>query len=98
MASSIVTDRPDTRYTAPKLAGLVTFGAPKALDKSAARLIACPIRRYAVKGDFAPHWPPVVGLVHPAPATLLPPRKASHGPLRRHDADGYAELVRRREA
>ena len=79
-----------------KLAGLVTFGAPKALDKVAARAIACPVRRYAVKGDFAPHWPPVVGLVHPVPAIPLPPRNRVHGPLRRHTPETYTRALQNR--
>ena len=77
-----------------KLKSLVTFGAPKALNRKANEMIYCPVFRYAVKGDFAPHWPPVPGLVHPAPATWLPPLKSYHGMFKRHDAKGYVELTK----
>lgn len=78
-----------------RLAGLVTFGAPKALDRAAARVIGCPIRRYLVDGDLAAHWLPVWGLIQPATATFfLRARHTSHGPLRRHHAWGYFQVVR----
>ncbi len=75
---------------------LTTFGAPKAVNVKAGNTIKCPIHRFAVRGDFAPHWPPFVpGLVHPVPATWLPPRRQWHGAMKRHDADGYTALVER---
>lgn len=79
-----------------RLKGLVTFGAPKALDDVAARAIRCPVRRYAIKGDFAPRWPPVLGLAHPCPPIVLAPVDPSHGPLRRHAVWGYVEVLRER--
>ncbi len=78
-----------------RLRSLVTFGAPKALNEEASEMIYCPVSRYAVRGDFAPHWPPVPGLVHPAPAIRLPPLKKYHGVFKRHDAKGYVELINR---
>ncbi len=79
-----------------KLRGLITFGAPKAANREACSAISCPVRRYAVTGDFAPHWPPVPGLGHPVPATWLPPRRRWHGAMKRHDADGYTAALAER--
>lgn len=76
-----------------KLKALVTFGAPKSINKLAGLAIQCPIRRYAVVGDFAPHWPPAFGLTHPVAAIWLPPRSKWHGPLRRHTPDTYQRGV-----
>lgn len=70
-------------------AALVTFGAPKALDAAGARAITCPVRRYEIRGDPAPWWPPSLLLRHPAPATWLPGRRWWHGPLRRHAVGAY---------
>lgn len=50
-----------------KLAGLVTYGAPKTLNKTAIEAIRCPVHRYTNDYDFAPHWPPIPGLSHPEP-------------------------------
>jgi len=81
---------------------VVTLGAPKALDRAAAAAIGCPVRRYVVDGDVAPLWPPIPGLVHPAPAIRLPApdhtRIAERGirgvwPLLHHDVDTYAEAL-----
>ena len=85
----------DNRKQEPpyKLAGLVTFGSPKPMNREAALTIGCPIHRYAVRGDFAPFWPPVMALKHPAPAIWLPARSAFHGPLRRHTPDTYLRGV-----
>lgn len=56
-----------------RLARLVTFGAPKAVNKEAARhvLATCAVDRYVVRGDFAPSWPPSWTLTHPAPANFI---------------------------
>ncbi|MBB4268168.1 lipase family protein [Roseospira visakhapatnamensis] len=81
-------------------AALVTFGAPKSIDRRAAAAITCPVRRYVVAGDLAPLWPPIPGLVHPAPAIRLPAPawRWDHlpggiWPLRHHDVDTYAEIL-----
>jgi pimeloyl-ACP methyl ester carboxylesterase len=71
------------------LAGLVTFGAPKALDGEAAARIACPIHRYAVPLDFAQVWPPSWRLVHPAPAIALRSALRWPGPVSRHSIENY---------
>ncbi len=73
-----------------KLAGLVTFGAPKAVDQEAANAIKCPIERCVMPGDLAPWHPLSFSLVHPAkahklkPVTWWPPTT-----LARHAAGGY---------
>ena len=75
-------------FPAWKLAGLVTYGAPKAVNRTAARAIACPISRYVIPWDFAPSWPPVFGLRHPAPAIRLN-WTGGGNPLSRHDVENY---------
>lgn len=80
---------------------VVTFGAPKAIDRLASAAIGCPVRRYVVSGDPAPLWPPIPGLVHPGPAIHLPApawRVVTHGwrgawPLAHHDVDHYAQVL-----
>ena len=73
-----------------KLAGLVTFGAPKSLDREAADAIRCPIERNVMAGDIAPWHPLSFSLVHPAPAHKLKPAKWWRPtPIARHDARGY---------
>jgi pimeloyl-ACP methyl ester carboxylesterase len=76
-------------HPADHLAGLVTFGAPKALDREAAARIDCPIHRYAVPLDFAQVWPPSWRLVHPAPAIALRSALRWPGPVSRHSIDNY---------
>lgn len=76
-------------------AALVTFGSPKALDAAGAGQVTCPTRRYEIRGDFAPWWPPSLLLRHPAPATWLPGRQWWHGPLRRHSIDAYVDALGR---
>lgn len=90
-AASYYHDNPGYR-----LAALVTFDPPKAMDGTAARSIGCPIRRYVVRGSFAQWWPPVLGLRHPNRALWLPPRDPTDGPLKRHDVDGYVAALRDR--
>lgn len=77
-----------------KLAGLVTWGAPKALDALAATSILCPIKRYVVQHDWAPHWPPLLGFGHPEKAIVLAPAPGFAGCLARHDVRGYCEAIR----
>ena len=75
------------------LAGLVTFGATKAMDRAAVEAIACPIARYVVPWDFAPHWPPVLGLRHPGPEIRLSPPHRWPGPISRHTVKGYVAAL-----
>ena len=89
-ASWFYTEMP--RY---KLAGLVTFGAPKALDRAAAAAIACPIARYAIPLDFAQAWPPGWRLTHPAPAIALRSAQRWPGPVSRHSVDNYVASLGR---
>jgi pimeloyl-ACP methyl ester carboxylesterase len=81
------------KHPADHLAGLVTFGAPKALDRDAAATIACPIHRYAVPLDFARAWPPSCRLVHPAPAIALRSALRWPGPVSRHSIDNYVASI-----
>lgn len=77
-----------------RIAGLVTFGAPRAGSRKALCHIepTAPVTRYAIRRDFAPWlWAP--GYAHPVPPTLLPARRWWHGPYRRHDVDGYIQMV-----
>lgn len=68
-----------------RLAGLVTFGAPKPATRRALALRRCPAWRYVTAFDFAPFWPPLV-FSHPCRATRL----ASAAPiLERHFAASY---------
>ncbi|HEX9768461.1 MAG TPA: lipase family protein [Kiloniellales bacterium] len=76
-----------------KLAGLVTFGSPRALDREAAAWLRCPVRRYVVKGDLAPYWPPVPGLVQPGTAIALPAAGPAYALRRNHAADHYAAAI-----
>jgi triacylglycerol lipase len=76
-----------------KLAGLVTFGAPKTLDRTAAVAIEAPVKRFVMPMDFAPSWPPIWGLVHPGSEIRLAPVSWWPGPISRHDVDGYVKAM-----
>ncbi len=76
-----------------KLAGLITYGAPKTLDKAATATIKCPVHRYTNKYDFAPHWPPVLGLSHPKPRVRLD-SGGWIGPVTRHNIAKYLKALR----
>jgi hypothetical protein len=76
-----------------RLAGLVTFGAPKAIDRAGAGKIGCPAWRVAIPGDFAPHWPPSLCLAHPAPAIRLRSARRWPGPISRHSIDNYIASI-----
>ena len=74
-----------------KLAGLVTFGAPKVLTQYGCDAIKCPIERDVMAGDLAPWHPVSFMLTHPVPATKLKPAKWWRPtPVARHSAEGYA--------
>lgn len=81
------------------LDGLVTFGAPRALTRSAAEAIRCPVTRYVNAGDPFQHWPFLApGLTHPkGDEVVLPRRAALWRILSAHDPDGYLEDVLRLE-
>lgn len=76
-----------------KLAGLATFGAPKAMDKDAAAEILCPVARYTLPMDFAPWWPPSFRLTHPGHATRLKAQSWWPGPVSRHMISVYVEAL-----
>ena len=75
-------------------ARLWTFGAPKALDLKATAAIHCPISRYVNARDFAPHWPPVPGLIHPARAIEID-SGGWPGPVTRHGTGRYLAALER---
>ena len=80
---------------APEIpACLWTFGAPKALDAEAAAAIACNVRRFTNRYGFAPHWPPIPWLLHPAPAIEIDSR-GWPGPVTRHSIHRYIEALER---
>jgi triacylglycerol lipase len=76
------------------LHALVTYGAPKALSVRALADMHCKAgaRRYTNKYDFAPHWPPVLGLTHPKLRVRVD-SGGWPGPVSRHGADRYVEAV-----
>ncbi len=92
-----------------KLAGLATFGAPKAGDAKAWAPLreavtssagAAPgsgfdISIYRIRYGFAPYWPPSFRLTQPAPAVVLPSSPDRwRGPIGRHDVSNYVKAVR----
>lgn len=77
-----------------RVAGLVTFGAPKGGSAEALAQLArrVPVRRYVMPWDPAPVWP--IGMYsHPGAAIRLAPASWWPGPLARHSVAGYAEGV-----
>jgi len=74
-----------------KLAGLVTFGAPKALTRAASAPIACPMLRVVNNYDFAPKWPPII-LSHPCPAFRIN-SGGWPGPVSRHSVGKYVGVL-----
>lgn len=70
------------------LAGLVTYGATKTVNRTAARAITCRKWRLVIPWDFAQGWPPVFGLTHPSPAIRLE-WTGGGNPLARHDVENY---------
>lgn len=68
---------------------LVTFGAPKAFNPQASKVITVPSRRYVVSGDFAPRWPLNPWLRHHCPPITLEPPVPHMSPLKRHWTETY---------
>lgn len=75
-----------------RLAGLVTFGSPKAMDRDAVNAISCPVNRYTNRFDFAPYWPPSIMLKHPGEAIKLN-SGGWPGPVSRHMVSRYIEAL-----
>lgn len=80
-----------------RIAGLVTFGAPRAGSPAALRPIAehSRVRRYAMPWDPAPWWPWPLYRHPPGAAIRLQAAGWWPGPLARHAVAGYAEAVAR---
>ncbi len=76
-----------------KLHALVTFGSPKALSREACAAIGCEVRRFTNRHDFAPHWPPVLGLTHPEDSQIEVDSGGWPGWVSRHATDRYVEAV-----
>lgn len=75
-----------------KIAGVATFGAPKALDQEAIDIIRCDVYRYVNKYDFAPYFPPSFSLKHPG--FEMPVDSGGwRGPITRHMPSKYIKAV-----
>ncbi len=75
-----------------KLAGLITYGAPKCLNAEAIMCIACPVFRFTNRYDFAPYWPPIPGLDHPKNQVKIN-SGGWPGPVSRHSVSKYRRAV-----
>ena len=75
-----------------KLAGLITYGAPKCLNDTAILDIACPVFRFTNRYDFAPYWPPIFGLDHPKNQVKIN-SGGWPGPVSRHSVSKYMRTV-----
>lgn len=87
-AAWVTTDR----EAGHRIAGLVTFGAPRAGSPAALRPIAehTRVRRYVMPWDPAPWWPWPLYRHPPGAAIRLRPASWWPGPLARHSMAGYA--------
>ena len=74
-----------------RLAGLVTFGAPKAATAAAfvGLEYTVPVSRFVMQGDIVP-WLPPLAFAHPGPAIVLEPLGWWPGFVTRHSVSGYA--------
>lgn len=75
-----------------KLAGVITYGAPKCLNDEAITNIACPVFRFTNRYDFAPYWPPIPGLGHPNNQVKIN-SGGWPGPVSRHNISRYIRTV-----
>ncbi len=75
-----------------KLAGLITYGAPKCLNDEAITNIACPVFRFTNRFDFAPHWQPISGLSQPKNQVKIN-SGGWPGPVSRHSVSKYRRTV-----
>lgn len=75
-----------------RLAGLVTFGAPRGGSAAALAPICgrVPVRRYVMPSDPAPWWPAPLFRHPPGKAIRLQPAGWWPGPVSRHSVVGYA--------
>ncbi len=75
-----------------KLAGLITYGAPRCLNDDALSTIMCPTFRLTNRYDFAPHWPPIPGLGHPMNQVKIN-SGGWPGPVSRHSIAKYMRAI-----
>lgn len=75
-----------------KVAGVVSFGAPKTLDQEAIDAIRCDVYRYVNKYDFGPYFPPSFSLKHPGFEVSVD-SGGWWGPITRHMPPKYIEAV-----
>lgn len=75
-----------------KLAGLITYGAPKCLNYEALANIACTVFRFTNRYDFAPYWPPILGLDHPEGHVKIN-SGGWPGPVSRHSVSKYINAL-----
>lgn len=75
-----------------KLAGLITYGAPKCLNEEALMSIACSVFRFTNRYDFAPYWPPIPGLDHTKNQVKIN-SGGWPGPVTRHMISKYSRTV-----
>ncbi len=75
-----------------KLAGLITYGAPKCLDRVALDAIACPVYCFQNRFDFAPHWQPFIDTTHPKNRVKIN-SSGWPGPVSRHGVAKYMRTV-----
>ena len=74
-----------------KLAGVVTFGAPRSLNKAGAAPVACQRLRVVNAWDFAPRRPHI-GLAHTCGATAID-SGGWRGIVSRHSIDRYCDVL-----
>jgi pimeloyl-ACP methyl ester carboxylesterase len=79
-----------------KAAGLVTFGAPKALTRNGLSAINMEVVRVVNRYDFAPHWPALTNKRHPE-GKLSVNSGGWPGPVSRHAPSKYIEAVNQLE-
>ncbi len=71
-----------------RLAGLITFGTPRALNREALASISCPVWRVTNRYDLAPRLPLIPWLSHPGPRVRVN-SGGWPGPVSRHGAGKY---------
>lgn len=75
-----------------KIMSLISFGAPKALSKTAVATIKASTYRYTNRYDFAPHWQPGLVLGHPE-GQIKVNSGGWAGPVTRHGSGKYIKAV-----
>lgn len=75
-----------------KVSEVYTFGATKVLTSSTVPIIKAKVYRYANKGDFGPHWPPLPWFKHPVESIPLD-SGGWIGPVTRHNIRKYIRCL-----